>query len=201
MRASHGDREQVIGTLKAAFVQGMLARDEFDLRVGQAFAARTYADLAAVTVDLPAGLAAAQPPKPASESANKKKRAAAALACATSVSVGILFALPAMPDGPLAVSVGLLMFVLFGAVSTGWLLLFHAWLDERAGRKSAQGLPPGKGSGASRSPALADPAGQLPLVNPGRQQTAEAAPIRRPRRPLLPGWRPQATTGYLTHPA
>ena len=27
-RASHADRERVIGTLKAAFVQGMLAKDE-----------------------------------------------------------------------------------------------------------------------------------------------------------------------------
>ena len=34
LRASHADREQAIGTLKAAFVQGMLAKDEFDLRVG-----------------------------------------------------------------------------------------------------------------------------------------------------------------------
>jgi hypothetical protein len=41
-----------------------LARDEFDAPVGQAFAARTYADLAALTADLPAGLAAAQPPRP-----------------------------------------------------------------------------------------------------------------------------------------
>ena len=30
LRASHADREQVIGTLKAAFVQGMLAKDELD---------------------------------------------------------------------------------------------------------------------------------------------------------------------------
>jgi Domain of unknown function (DUF1707) len=62
LRASHADREHVIGTLKAAFVQGMLAKDEFDLRVGQTFAARTYAELAALTTDLPAGLAAVQPP-------------------------------------------------------------------------------------------------------------------------------------------
>jgi hypothetical protein len=55
LRASHADREQVIDTLKAAFVQGRLAKDEFDARVGQAFAARTYADLAAVTDDIPAG--------------------------------------------------------------------------------------------------------------------------------------------------
>ena len=56
LRASHADREQVIGTLKAAFVQGRLTRDELDLRVGQALAPRTYAELAALTADLPAGL-------------------------------------------------------------------------------------------------------------------------------------------------
>jgi len=56
LRASHTDREQAIGTLKAAFVQGRLVKDEFDLRVGQALAPRTYAELAALTADLPAGL-------------------------------------------------------------------------------------------------------------------------------------------------
>ena len=30
LRASHADREQVIGALKAAFVAGMLAKDEFE---------------------------------------------------------------------------------------------------------------------------------------------------------------------------
>ena len=54
LRVSHAEREQVIGTLKAAFVRGMLAKDEFDLRVSQAFASRTYAELAAVTAALPA---------------------------------------------------------------------------------------------------------------------------------------------------
>jgi hypothetical protein len=42
-RASHADREQVVGALKAAFVQGRLTADELDERVGQALAARTYA--------------------------------------------------------------------------------------------------------------------------------------------------------------
>jgi len=64
MRASHADREQVIETLKAAFVQGRLDRDEFDLRVGQTFASRTYAELAAVTADIPARLTTARPPVP-----------------------------------------------------------------------------------------------------------------------------------------
>jgi hypothetical protein len=61
LRAAHADREQVIDTLKAAFVQGRLAKDEFDTRLGQTFAARTYADLAAVTGDIPAGPAGAGP--------------------------------------------------------------------------------------------------------------------------------------------
>jgi hypothetical protein len=42
LRVSHADREQAIDTLKAAFVCGILAKDEFDLRVNQAFAARSY---------------------------------------------------------------------------------------------------------------------------------------------------------------
>ena len=63
LRASHADREQVIGTLKAAFVQGRLAKDELDVRAGLAFAARTYAELAALTADLPAGLGDAVPPR------------------------------------------------------------------------------------------------------------------------------------------
>ena len=65
LRVSHADREQVIDTLKAAFVEGMLAKNEFDLRVSQTFASRTYAELTAVTVGLPAEPTAAQPPRPA----------------------------------------------------------------------------------------------------------------------------------------
>ncbi len=55
IRASHADREHVIDTLKAAFVQGRLTKDEFDQRVGQAFDSKTYAELAALSADLPAG--------------------------------------------------------------------------------------------------------------------------------------------------
>jgi len=64
LRASHADRDRMAGVLKTAFVQGMLDQGEFTLRVGQALAARTYADLAALTADLPAGLRPAPPPWP-----------------------------------------------------------------------------------------------------------------------------------------
>jgi hypothetical protein len=56
MRASDADRELVIDTLKTAFVQGRLTKDELCARVGQALASRTYGDLAVVTVGLPAGI-------------------------------------------------------------------------------------------------------------------------------------------------
>jgi DUF1707 SHOCT-like domain len=63
LRTSHADREQTIDTLKAAFVQDRLTKDEFDARIGQTLTARTHAELAAVTSDIPAGLAGAQRPR------------------------------------------------------------------------------------------------------------------------------------------
>ena len=62
LRASHADREHVIGMLKTAFVQGRLTKDELDARVGRTLASRTYSELAALTADLPTGLTAARPP-------------------------------------------------------------------------------------------------------------------------------------------
>jgi hypothetical protein len=56
LRASHADRERVIAALKAAFVQGWLTKDEFDSRVGRVLGSRTYAELAALTAGIPAGL-------------------------------------------------------------------------------------------------------------------------------------------------
>jgi hypothetical protein len=61
LRASHADREHVLNMLKVAFIQGRLTKDEFDVRVGQTFASRTYAELGALTADIPAGLLGAQP--------------------------------------------------------------------------------------------------------------------------------------------
>jgi Domain of unknown function (DUF1707) len=101
LRASDGDREHVIDMLKAAFVQGRVTKDEFDARVGQAFASRTYAELAVVTVDLPARPVADQPPsspvraqaRPAMSHAAKARRCLViALAMMTVATVA--------PDGP-----------------------------------------------------------------------------------------------------
>ena len=98
LRVSHLDREHIVEVLKTAFVQGRLAKDEFDLRVGQALAARTLTDLAALTADLPAGLVTArqrrvpahpQPRPPARKVATSGAAAVAALG----LLAGIMFAL------------------------------------------------------------------------------------------------------------
>jgi hypothetical protein len=83
LRAGHADREQAIEALKTAFVEGRLTKGELAARTGRALAARTYADLAALTADLPAESAAAEP----------------ALAEPASAAAGAVPAVPAVPAG------------------------------------------------------------------------------------------------------
>jgi len=63
VRASDADREHMIDMLREAFAEGRLTAEEHVARVGQAYAARTYAELATVSADLPAG-SSASPPAP-----------------------------------------------------------------------------------------------------------------------------------------
>ena len=204
LRASHTDREQVIGTLKAAFVHGMVAKDEFDLRVSRAFASRTYAELAALTADLPAGLAAAQVPKPApAQGEQKVQRPGRWIAVSTAAYAGAwayeLFLSPHGGDNqsfPLVIFGGFLVYLGILIASVGAIIINRQ--DRRSGRQPPRRPAPGVRGQASRRLPSAGQSGQLPPGGPGQQQSAEAAPIFRP---LLPGWRPQATTGYLTHPA
>jgi hypothetical protein len=62
MRASSADRERAVDVLKAGFAEGRLTQDEYNDRMGRAYAARTYGELAALTADLPAGAWPAWPP-------------------------------------------------------------------------------------------------------------------------------------------
>ena len=55
MLAASADRERTMDVLKAAYGEGRLTKDEFDMRAGQVMAARTYGELSAVVADLPAG--------------------------------------------------------------------------------------------------------------------------------------------------
>jgi DUF1707 SHOCT-like domain/Domain of unknown function (DUF4190) len=55
IRVSDADRERAVDVLKAAFAEGRLTKEEHGTRVQRAYGARTYADLAALSADLPAG--------------------------------------------------------------------------------------------------------------------------------------------------
>lgn len=66
LRASHADRDTVVEQLRVAAGDGRLTPEELDERLEAALTARTYAELAALTADLPdarqpAGLAPQQP--------------------------------------------------------------------------------------------------------------------------------------------
>jgi Domain of unknown function (DUF1707) len=67
MRASDADRERVVDALKAAFVHGLLTKDELGMRAGQALAARTCGELASIAAGIPVRPTApsgVQPPRP-----------------------------------------------------------------------------------------------------------------------------------------
>jgi len=61
LRAADADRHQIAEQLKAALDEGRLSLGEYDDRVREAYAARTYADLLILVADLPKpGLSAAE---------------------------------------------------------------------------------------------------------------------------------------------
>ena len=103
LRAGHADREQVIETLKDAFVQGRLTRDELDVRAGRALAARTRADLAALTADIPGSPAAAGPARPPTPAPVRRPLALAAARsgiCLVIAAAAVRVAFLADSDGP-----------------------------------------------------------------------------------------------------
>jgi hypothetical protein len=53
LRAADADRQKIADQLKSALDEGRLSLHEYDERVGQAWAARTYADLIVLVQDLP----------------------------------------------------------------------------------------------------------------------------------------------------
>ncbi|MDQ7903308.1 DUF1707 domain-containing protein [Phytohabitans sp. ZYX-F-186] len=64
LRASDEDRHRVVDALHRHTEAGRLSLDEFTERVDSAYAARTLAELAAVTRDLPAESARTAPAAP-----------------------------------------------------------------------------------------------------------------------------------------
>jgi hypothetical protein len=72
LRAADSDRDRVAEQLRQAAAEGRITFDELDERVSLAYAAKTFADLDAITSDLPGAAVSApvprrvQPPDPAS---------------------------------------------------------------------------------------------------------------------------------------
>jgi hypothetical protein len=68
-RASAADRERAIDVLKAAFAEGRLTKEEHGERVERVYGSLTYAELAVVSSDLPAGPLGTLAPQPAGAAA------------------------------------------------------------------------------------------------------------------------------------
>ncbi len=181
LRASRADRERVIDALKAAFVDGRLARDEFDLRVGQVLAA--YANLDALIADIPAPArpTAVQPPEPAREPNNKKliARGAAAGASVTMVLGVVLGAAAGNPA--LGLFLGVFVGSFVAVLLTGFLTFLSWVLGTAANRQSSPGQGPGASGKAGQRLAPADSAGPPPQIGHDPRHTAEAALSRLPR--------------------
>ena len=177
--ASHADREQVIDTLKAAFVQGLLTKDEFDLRVGQTLRSRTYAELAAVTADIPGRPIGAQlPPKRAQAKARAAGNTAVKSGVCTLMTLILAASTSAAVSGPGAALI-MALFLMGIGVIVALLVAGIRLLESRDWKRSSGQLSPrsspGAGGQASRRPASGAPAGQFPQVDHGQQHTAEAA--------------------------
>jgi Domain of unknown function (DUF1707) len=129
LRASHADREQAIDTLKVAFVQGRLTKDEFDARISQALASRTHAELATVTADVPAWLAGARRPRkaPGWRVSNAVRWGASGFV--TPVILAAAFAVGSLPGGggygAVAFVVAFVYFVFWLSVGADMLWQWH----------------------------------------------------------------------------
>ncbi len=187
LRASDADRERVIGTLKAAYVYGLVTKDEFDARVSQTLAARTYAELAVITADIPAGLAPAPPPltpAPARASApvaaNLTARNRAVMA--TAIVAGLAF-VASLVIGPVAVAgLPLSVLLLLGAAGSASLSMFLLGIQMPSQRtKRPGGQPPPQrgvdcGPGSAHRAISATSAERFPHAGqPRRRSKADAA--------------------------
>lgn len=115
IRASDSEREYVARIMQAAAAQGFLTLDEADERMAAVYAARTRADLAPLTTDLPDGGRRLMENTPEARSAARTGliRHAITVAVVALVLVGVWFATGAWffwPAWPLA----FMAFSLFG---------------------------------------------------------------------------------------
>jgi hypothetical protein len=155
LRASHADREHVIDVLKAAFVQGRLTKEELHTRVDQTFASRTYAELTAVTADLPAGLATPEPGREPARRGGERPvaRPGPVIGMATVLYAGVwslalLVPWPKGVDGDSTAAAGLvvigtLVYMLVALIAVGHMIA------ARREKHSGGQLPPRRAHGGS----------------------------------------------------
>ena len=146
LRVSDSDRAQVIDDLKAAYVDGLVTKDEFDARVSQALASRTRAELALVTADLPAGQQRPWPaPARGKARAGAKVRPGGRAILATAVVAGLALVI-SVSAGPFASPAAFLL--LLGAGGSAFVSLFllrNRIRGARRGEPSGGQLPPQRG--------------------------------------------------------
>jgi Domain of unknown function (DUF1707) len=143
LRASHADREQVIGTLKVAYVQGRLTEDELDARAGQVYASRTYAELAEVTADIPAELTGARSQRDPWRATKIAWRIEYAIFLPGIVAV-LLLPGGSRATAPTVVILTTVVYLLF------WILGVSVMIASRSEKRSRGQLPPRSAPGASR---------------------------------------------------
>jgi len=151
LRASDSDRAHVIDALKAAYVYGLVSKDEFDARVSQTFASRTHAELALVTADLPAGLAAAHErarpaaargSAPAGANVGPGERAI----IATAVFAGLALVISVHADPFASLAAFLLLLGGAGSALVSLFLLGNRMRGSRRNERSGGQLPPQRGT-------------------------------------------------------
>jgi len=142
LRAGHADRDRVIGTLKAAYVQGRLTEDELDARVEQVYASRTYAELAEVTADIPAELTRARPPR------DPWRATKVAWGAVYAVILPGLMTLVALPGGPAPLTVSKVVTYSAVVYAIFWVLGVFVLVASRVGKRSSGQLPPRSAPGA-----------------------------------------------------
>jgi hypothetical protein len=135
LRASHADRERVIATLKAAFVEGRLTEDELDARVGQVYASRTYAELAKVTADIPADPARARSTRDPWRATKIAWRIEYAIFLPGIVAVLLL------PGGP-HTSVATVVILITVVYLLFWILGVSLMIGSRPAKRPGRQLPP-----------------------------------------------------------
>ena len=151
MRASHADREQVIEVLKDAFVVGQLTKEELDARAGRALAARTWAELAALTADIASARAASGPTRPLVPSRRRPLARAVARSggCLALAAAAVWASFILDPGGPGAdrTWAGLMLLVAQYAAIAGVWILWSGVAASVQQRRSGRQLPPRPGPG------------------------------------------------------